>query len=97
MTCARHMQHGWLLTVPHPTLQLIYGSADGGKTVYNRYKEMSALMKKAGRALNIKSHWIIPMDKAWRERRGVAQVQICGPGDIGTRHPHHAVSGPSAY
>jgi hypothetical protein len=91
------MQRGWLLTVPHPTLQLIYGSADGGKTVYNRYKEMSALMKKAGRALNIKSHWIIPMDKAWRERRGVAQVQICGPGDIGTRHPHHAVSGPSAY
>lgn len=61
---------------------LIYGSADGGKTVYNRYKEMSALMKKAGRALNIKSHWIVPMDKAWRERRGVAQVQICGPGDI---------------
>jgi hypothetical protein len=45
---------------------------------------MSALMKKAGRALNIKPHWIIPIDKAWRERRGVSQVQICGPGDIGT-------------
>lgn len=51
--------------------------------MYNKYKEMNALMKKAGRALNLKPHWVIPIDPVWRYSTGVTRVQICGPGDIG--------------
>lgn len=68
----------WYLTI---ALQIVYGSADGGKTVYNKSHEMSQLMKKAGRAINIKTHPILPMvsnEKLQTARR----VLLCGPGDI---------------
>jgi len=55
---------------------LIYGSADGGKTVHNKFKEMSALMRKAGRQLNLKTHWAFPLTGK------PSGVQICGPVDI---------------
>jgi hypothetical protein len=57
---------------------IVYGSADGSKTVHNKYKDMNALMKKAGRALNLKPHWVTPL------LPGGPKVLICGPGDIGT-------------
>jgi hypothetical protein len=60
----------------------VYGSADGGKTLHNKYKEMNALMKKAGRALNIKSHYIVPV-VAPELLKTARKVPICGPGDIG--------------
>ena len=60
---------------------IVYGSADGSKTVHNKYKDMNALMKKAGRALNLKPHWVTPL------LPGGPKVLICGPGDIGT-FPH---------
>ncbi|ELR22968.1 C2 domain containing protein [Acanthamoeba castellanii str. Neff] len=55
---------------------IVYGSADGSKTVHNKYKDMNALMKKAGRALNLKPHWVTPL------LPGGPKVLICGPGDI---------------
>ena len=60
----------------------MYGSADGGKTLHNKYKEMNALMKKAGRALNIKSHYIVPVVPP-ELLKTARRVPICGPGDIG--------------
>ncbi len=59
----------------------MYGSSDSGLTVHNKYQEMNALMKKAGRALNIKPHWVI-------ERKKIPpdcipqRVFLCAPGDI---------------
>jgi hypothetical protein len=59
--------------------------------VHNKYKDMNALMKKAGRALNLKPHWITPL------LPGAPKVLICGPGDIGSRPltsfcPHRAIA-----
>jgi hypothetical protein len=37
---------------------LVYGSADGGKTIHNDSKTMNNLMKKVGEKLNLKEHTV---------------------------------------
>eukprot|EP01087_Luapelamoeba_hula_P015323 TRINITY_DN4566_c0_g1_i12.p1 TRINITY_DN4566_c0_g1~~TRINITY_DN4566_c0_g1_i12.p1 ORF type:complete len:1301 (-),score=219.59 TRINITY_DN4566_c0_g1_i12:10-3912(-) len=56
---------------------LVYGSADGGKTIHEKYQEMNALMKKAARELNIKPHWVVSKDQSAPHR-----CLLAAPGDI---------------
>jgi hypothetical protein len=59
---------GYRLTVepvlPVGSNTIVYGSADGGRTIFDSCPEMNARMKLAASILNLRGHWVWNWDKS---------------------------------
>ena len=57
---------------------LVYGSSNGGKTVFNSDERMTALMAEVGEKLHLRKHKVRPFSS----KNGTAAVELHGPVDI---------------